>query len=551
MDKKKINLVTTFSGYDSQALAMEMLKELHPEIDYELVAWCEIDAAASKAHDLIFPQWAGRNVGDITKVDWNKVKEGLGGEEVDLLTYSSPCQDISQAGKQMGLVAGSGTRSALLWNVVDAIEVLKPRFLLQENVKALVSKKFMPDFEKWMAKLDELGYESRWAVLNSKHYGVPQNRERVFCVSWRKSPLLTSPRGEKESYWGLTEMRQEQGQEQVAGWEYLFPEAVPLEKVLADVLEPEVDESYYLSDKAVEGYMKTSADFSHNHNFGPKRQTRPLPDSPEGGREIVTETRQGGESAETPVMAEEVAEEVGEEGGKTVEPRRLPEVVVGPSGKEYHLYMDGETPYYLRLEHRAPSADIEEKGEYVEERTVDVPLKMVDDEGKQTEVVLKVDPVSGEKRFYCCDPNVSVWVLKFRIRKLTNRECFRLMGVQEWAIDRLMTSRPLPEGRGVDTGTSLGKKVEEKLVISKTQLYKMAGNSIVVDVLVAIYEGLFVEKEEDMRWKRKEKGSSPALLREGEGKSLVTSGTCVREEPRTARKTKKEMMEELQLSFEW
>lgn len=94
------------------------------------------------------PQYADKALGDITKIDWHKVKDTLQGREVDLFTYSSPCQDISQAGKQMGLKEGSDTRSALLWRVADAIEVLKPKYLLQENVAALVSQKFMPDFQK-------------------------------------------------------------------------------------------------------------------------------------------------------------------------------------------------------------------------------------------------------------------------------------------------------------------------------------------------------------------------------------------------------------------
>lgn len=79
----------------------------------------------------------------------------------------------------MGLKEGSDTRSALLWRVADAVEVLRPKYLLQENVAALVSEKFMPDFQKWLDKLSSLGYVNRWARLNAKDYGVPQNRDRV------------------------------------------------------------------------------------------------------------------------------------------------------------------------------------------------------------------------------------------------------------------------------------------------------------------------------------------------------------------------------------
>lgn len=217
------NIITTFSGYDSQALAAKQLQERHPEFKWDLTAWCEIDKYACQMHDLIFPEYAGRNVGDITKVDWSQFR----GMDIDLFTYSSPCQDISQAGKQMGLTEGSGTRSALLWNVVDAVEELHPRFLLQENVAALVSKKFLPDFQKWLDKLEEMGYVSYWARLNAKDYGVPQNRDRVFCLSVRKDIKLR----------------------------YRFPDPIPLERRLEDILEDEVDEKYFLKDEAVDKFL--------------------------------------------------------------------------------------------------------------------------------------------------------------------------------------------------------------------------------------------------------------------------------------------------------
>ncbi len=140
------------------------------------------------------------------------------------------CQDISQAGKQMGLKEGSETRSALLWKVVDAIEVLKPKYLLQENVAALVSKKFMPDFQKWLQRLEQLGYVNRWARLNAKDYGVPQNRNRVFCLSMRRD----------------------------VAFDYQFPAPVPLDRKLADVLEEEVADRYFLKDDAVAKFLKAN-----------------------------------------------------------------------------------------------------------------------------------------------------------------------------------------------------------------------------------------------------------------------------------------------------
>lgn len=227
--KEKIFL-TTFSGYDSQLMAADLLKSWRPDFHWTCVGWSDIDKYACQMHDLVFPQFADCALGDITKIDWHKVKRSLEGREVDLFTYSSPCQDISQAGKQMGLQEGSGTRSALLWRVADAVEVLRPKYLLQENVAALVSQKFMPDFQKWLDKLSSLGYVSRWARLNAKNYGVPQNRDRVFCISMRRD----------------------------VAFDYQFPEPFELKTRLEDVLEEEVSDRYFLKDDAVSKFLKAN-----------------------------------------------------------------------------------------------------------------------------------------------------------------------------------------------------------------------------------------------------------------------------------------------------
>lgn len=207
-----LKVITLFSGYDSQCLALNRLG-----VPYECVRWCEIDKHAIKAHNALFPQWADRNLGDVSKVDWSTVPG-----PIDLLTYSSPCQDFSQAGLQRGGEKGSGTRSGLLWECERAIEALRPRYLVFENVPALVSEKFMPTFMAWAKVLAGLGYRNYWQCLNAKHYGVPQNRNRVFMVSIH---------GE--------------------GQQFFWPKPFKLERRLKDVLEQEVDERYYLSDAAV------------------------------------------------------------------------------------------------------------------------------------------------------------------------------------------------------------------------------------------------------------------------------------------------------------
>lgn len=188
----KIKVVTLCSGYDSQCLALERLKRDYPNFDYELVAWSEFDPESKSplekqpaviAHKALFPQSADKNLGDMTKIDWEKVPD------FDLLTYSTPCQSISNAGLQHGFAEGSGTRSSIIWNVRDAVKIKRPKFLCLENVKAMVSNKFVGMFNLWQSELERLGYVNFAKVLNAKDYGVPQNRERIFLISIRADEL--------------------------------------------------------------------------------------------------------------------------------------------------------------------------------------------------------------------------------------------------------------------------------------------------------------------------------------------------------------------------
>lgn len=213
-----LRVFTSFSGYDSQCLALDRIG-----VPYDLVGWSEIDPYAIKAHNAIFPQYAERNFGDITKIDWLKVPD------FDLFTYSSPCQDFSTAGLQRGGEKGSGTRSSLLWECERAIAAKRPKYLLMENVSALVSNKFIKLFNKWQRTLESYGYRNFAKVLNAKDYGVPQNRERIFVVSI------------------LDEAAR-----------YYFPQPIPLKKRLKDVLEPVVDECYYINDIQVQKVLNSS-----------------------------------------------------------------------------------------------------------------------------------------------------------------------------------------------------------------------------------------------------------------------------------------------------
>lgn len=210
----KLRVFTSFSGYDSQLMALRDIGA-----NYECVGWSEIDRWAIKAHNAVFPELADRNYGDITKIDWNAVPD------FDLFTYSFPCTDISSAGEQKGFEEDSGTRSSLLWECRRPIAAKRPKFLLMENVKALVSDKYRPLFLKWESWLRSLDYVNYTEILNAKDYGVPQNRERVFMLS-----ILN-------------------------GCWYEFPHPVRLEKRLKDVLELEVDEKYFLNECRI-NYVK-------------------------------------------------------------------------------------------------------------------------------------------------------------------------------------------------------------------------------------------------------------------------------------------------------
>lgn len=222
--EKPLRVFTAFSGYDSQCMALDRIG-----IPYELVGWSEIDKYAIQAHNAIYPQYADRNAGDISKIDWG------GQPDFDLFTYSFPCTDISNAGVQKGLEEGSGTRSSLLWECKKAIEAKKPKYLLMENVKALVSKKFLPFYQKWEQYLAELGYDNYGKVINATDCGVPQNRERIFLVS-----VLGDHNG------------------------FSFPEPIELTRKLKDLLEPMVDDKYVLSEKSIEGFLQ------HNENHEEK-----------------------------------------------------------------------------------------------------------------------------------------------------------------------------------------------------------------------------------------------------------------------------------------
>lgn len=211
-----LNVLSLFSGIGAFEKALENLG-----IPHEVLAYCEIDKYASKAYSIIHDIPESMNLQDVTKIDELDICE-----RVDLITYGFPCQDISVAGKQKGFTDENGerTRSGLFFEALRIIDDYRPKFAIAENVKALTSKKFAEEFKIVLESLEEIGYNNYYAVLNSKDYGIPQNRERVFIISIRKD----IDRG------------------------FTFPDPIPLELRLKDMLDDEVDESFYLSNETLQ-----------------------------------------------------------------------------------------------------------------------------------------------------------------------------------------------------------------------------------------------------------------------------------------------------------
>lgn len=567
--KNKIRVFEAFAGYGSQSMALRRLG-----IDFEVIGISEIDKYAIQAYMAVHGDTP--NYGDISKIDWSSVPD------FDFLTYSFPCTDISTAGQQKGLAEGSGTRSSLLWECRKAIEAKRPKYLLMENVKNLVSKKFIPYLKEWIRFLEGQGYSNYTKVLNAKDFGVPQNRERVFMVS-----IL----GEASFH---------------------FPKPFTLEKRLKDVLEKDVDESFYLSEKIVKTFLarneKNKAKgngFKFEPTMGDVIASSILTNA--GSRDcdnyvyVVGNTNPSGHGmngnvfdsnglcptlttnkGEGPRILESVptgfSSKEKKYGNKRVqslvdsgkisghevqfldaynqtvsdicgtikttvdssclsfisEPINQALIIKQATKKGYieippggvfdasypesltrrgrvqdngkvspTLTAGGEPPcLYEGMEQKCAAYTRDSKGKVISRRLSDIANTVHGSTGcgGSTDCfvaepkIIQVGNLADEKGFknpqrgrvynpIGISPNINTMgggnlqpkiiedFANYRIRKLTPRECFRLMGVSEKDIDNI-----------------------QKSGISKTQQYKMAGNSIVVDVLYYIFKKMFVDK---------------------------------------------------------
>lgn len=406
----KLKVIELFGGIGACSKALQNIG-----IEPEIVDYVEIDkyavASFNAIHNTTFePQ-------DITA--WNK------NLECDLIMHGSPCQDFSLAGKQAGGDKDSGTRSSLMYETLRIVENIKPKYVIWENVKNLVSKKHIHNFEAYLEQMSELGYHNYWKVLNAKNYGIPQNRERVYTISIRADVDK--------------------------GFE--FPETQELKLKLKDMLEDNVDEKYYLSDKMIKYISATGTANFNNHDSKINLDI---------ARPVTTDPNK--RAGTTNYLSDELPDnydlsKVENFNGKNYLRN------FGTKGK----LQDGETCDTLTASMgegggNVPILKIKNatKQGYLEATEgdgVDISSRMQYHRGNvQSQSIQTIDCTGGEGH--------GVVMPDLRIRKLTPKECWRLMGFDDESFEKAQTHN------------------------SNAQLYKQAGNSIVVNVLMVIFEKL-------------------------------------------------------------
>lgn len=413
---KKLTVNELFAGIGAFRKAL-----INQNIPHEIVGISEIDKYAIKSYEAMYGET--RNYGDISKI------ERL--DYADLWTYGFPCQDISLAGDMKGIVKGE-TRSGLLHEVERLLEVAQeentlPEFLIMENVKNLVSKKFIGDFQRWIERLSEFGYTTFWKVLVASDYGIPQRRERVFAVSVRKDK---------------------------GGYE--FPTPIPLEKKFRDFLQDEVEEKYFLRKEIFE-YFERHSEECKDKGLGFRFQPMARGDC-EIAKTITT--REGTRGYEN-FIQEKTCNQVGRLVGDKWKNREnisrvydvdslCPTITAGGSGHhEVKIVVPEATKKGYAVAEKGDSIDIAYINQNKRRARVD----------KEREHTITTSPQIGT-------------LTDHGVRKLTPRECFRLMGFSDGDFDKAQA------------------------VCSDTQLYKQAGNSIVVQVLEGILKNLIEEVAE-------------------------------------------------------
>jgi DNA (cytosine-5)-methyltransferase 1 len=348
-----------------------------------------------------------------------------------VLTYSFPCQDLSLAGKSKGMSRNSGTRSGLLWEVERILKETKqlPKVLLMENVPEVIGSNFIKDFQEWEAFLTSLGYSNHTEILNAKHYGIPQNRQRAFMVSILGNYL------------------------------YNFPQKIALDLRLRDMLEENVDEKFYLSEDILSrisnwnSYQNPLDKTLGKDSISPTITTR------------IAESIDGGINASMVVLSQDLDQQLNTRDLFKSKDKRLPKMLE-------KIDFDTDEPQSLDLYNRTVS-DISQtltlpnhnaQAIAVKELNLHI-IANVSKNGRENGNIYNSDGLSPTlcARDYKDPKKVTN---NLRIRKLTPKECYRLMGFSDQAFDLAQANQ------------------------SNSTLYHQAGDSIVVNVLMAIFKEL-------------------------------------------------------------
>ena len=415
--------LSLFSGIGSPEQALKNLG-----VDFELVGFSEIDKYAIKSYCAVHGVSEELNLGDITKIDIERLPL-----DIDLITHGSPCQDFSVAGANKGGDKGTGTRSSLMWNTVAICEYCKPKYVIWENVKNVLSKKHKHNFDKYLDEMDRIGYNNYFEILNAKDYGVPQNRERVFVVSIRKDI--------------------DKG--------FMFPKPFDNGVRLIDMLEENVDESYYISDGKV---MQLIEEFKVSKNI----------------KELEDVVKQ--RSIHACITPDRLNKR---QNGRRFKDNGEPMFTI--TSQDRHGVLIGDFRYdeglRIRKNHMCPCLTCKVGGASLSANPF-VIYKIKQATKKGYDLAFEGDSINLEQpssttrrgrvgkqvvNTLNTGSNQAV-VQNYKIRKITPLESWRLMGFNDKEFHKA-----------------------EK-VCSNSQLYKQAGNSIVVNVMEEIFKSLFFSK---------------------------------------------------------
>jgi len=460
-----------FGGIGAWGKALERVTARHND-QHKLLGYWEFDKYASNAFAVIHKINESLNMWDITKV-----VEYL--EECDIFFYSPPCQSFSIAGKKEGTEARKGN---LFWNTIPHIKKTNPKFCIMENVANLANQ-FRPALDEMLLDLEKLGYINYAKVLNSKDYGIPQNRERIFIVSIRKDIYNQGHRFE-------------------------WPKKIKLEKRLKDLLESNVAEKYYLSDKLIKGFIRKTED--KNNGFGFKPSYPPHEDNAFCLTARYHKTAASDQYIAEPKIkvksATKCEYEIAEVGDSINLDQPTSTTRRGRVGKGVAQTLTTSCNQ-ATMEYPCIAASRGRDKNNPSDRTVG---------NKNLEQRLEVNKNGTANTLTNVQKDNYVMENEFRIRKLTPLECFRLQGFDDedyyrafiayeekfgkLEVEKLITWKK-SLNKNIKLDSEINHLVEMKKSIIKSrsdsQMYKRAGNSITVNVIEEILENLLYQRKQE------------------------------------------------------